>query len=933
MGLGSLSFVSPWLLVALVVLPALWWLLKITPPMAQKLPFPALRLLIGLAAEEETPARTPLWLAILRLILASAIVLALAHPLLGSGLRFERSGPVLLVVDDGYAAAPDWPKRQAVMQEILSAAERESRPVAVLTTAPPESGEAAAAPQPLSASEARKLVQALVPKPWPADRAAASKALAAALESKDGDVMRKAANVVWICDGIDDHDGAAKTFARQLAGLGGLRVLTSGGTGFPHLVLPPATENGHFTAKALRPAGTDAPAEAVSLVASDESGHVLAEQTLNFTAGAPRAEALVDLPVEIANGISRLEVAEEPGAASVFLLDERWRRRTVGLVSVTPQESDRPLLGDLYYLKRALIPFSEVRIGVLNDLLKSEPSVLALPDAVVLSPKDRDALADWIAKGGVLVRFAGPHMAESADLASGTPAAELIPVALRRGGRALGGVMSWTAPMALAPFDAASPFAGLVIPGDVTVERQVLAEPALDLGSRTWAQLADGTPLVTGERRGEGTLVLFHITANADWSNLPLSGLFVEMLKRVVALSHGAAGKSGASPLSPYRSLDGFGRLGAPPAAAIAFDPGKPPEIGPKHPPGYYGTESARLAVNLGSEIAALVPVTDFPAGTILATLAPVPVFDLKPWLWLAAFLLTLADVVISLWLRGLLPRFNRRAAAAAAILLAAFLASLPARAETDAANGDDAVIAATSATRLAYVRTGDASLDEESAAGMRGLTRVVDRRTAAELADPMAVDIERDEILFFPILYWPVSADQKPPSAAAAAKLNQYLATGGIILFDTGDAKLGLGDDRRGGFGWNGPGASNLRRIVGGLRIPPLVPLPADHVLTRSYYLMQEFPGRFAGGSLWVAGEEGQGNDGVSPVVIGGNDWAAAWALDQDSKPMYPVVPGGGMQREQAFRFGINLVMYALTGNYKADQVHVPAILERLGQ
>ena len=108
---------------------------------------------------------------------------------------------------------------------------------------------------------------------------------------------------------------------------------------------------------------------------------------------------------------------------------------------------------------------------------------------------------------------------------------------------------------------------------------------------------------------------------------------------------------------------------------------------------------------------------------------------------------------------------------------------------------------------------------------------------------------------------------------------------------------------------------------------------MPSDHVLTRTYYLLREFPGRWAGGRLWVARKGSRVNDGVSSVIVGGHDWASAWALDDERKPLYPVVPGGERQREMAFRFGINLVMYVLTGNYKADQVHVPAIMERLGQ
>jgi hypothetical protein len=223
--------------------------------------------------------------------------------------------------------------------------------------------------------------------------------------------------------------------------------------------------------------------------------------------------------------------------------------------------------------------------------------------------------------------------------------------------------------------------------------------------------------------------------------------------------------------------------------------------------------------------------------------------------------------------------------------------------------------------------------VDETSRAGLWGLSRIVSRRTSAELADPLGVDIETDELLFFPLLYWPVTPEQPEPSPAALAKLNRFLGTGGTILFDTRDQQLAAPGGRAGALAWGTPGGEHLRRIVRGLNVPPLVPIPPDHVLTKSYYLMQDFPGRWTGGTLWVEAEESQLNDGVSPVVIGANDWAGAWAFDRSGLPLFPVVPGGHRQREMAMRFGINLVMYALTGNYKSDQVHVPAILERLGQ
>ena len=228
---------------------------------------------------------------------------------------------------------------------------------------------------------------------------------------------------------------------------------------------------------------------------------------------------------------------------------------------------------------------------------------------------------------------------------------------------------------------------------------------------------------------------------------------------------------------------------------------------------------------------------------------------------------------------------------------------------------------------------TGDAQIDEVSREGLAGLSKVLTARTALEPAEPMGVDIDKDELAFFPILYWPVRDDAEPLSDATLAKVDAFMKQGGLIVFDTRDQDTSI----------PGSGFQNkaLSRLIGQLDIPPLEPVPENHVLTKSFYLMRSFPGRYDGGTLWVEAEpeneadrseRSRRTDGVSSIVITSNDLASAWALDDANRPLYPVVPGGEVQREMAFRTGVNLVMYALTGNYKADQVHLPALLERSG-
>jgi hypothetical protein len=911
--LGALAILQPWWLAVLAGLPILYWLLRVTPPAPRYARFPAIRLLLALQPKEETPAQTPLWLLLLRLLIAALIILALAHPLANPGAKLSGAGPLLLVVDDGWAAARNWPARQTAMADILDRAEREERPVMVLATAPTITGEAPRASRLMRAAEARTITGAIGPKPWPVDRVAA-------LASLDGVTFPQQAAVVYLSDGVED--GQSFAMLERLQRIGAVELFSDPPQSMPRLLQQPSNEAGSLAATATRL--TAGEAETATLRASGEDGRLIAREELRFAAGERTATARIAVPTELRNRVARLDIENENSASTVVLLDERWRRRPVGLVSGASFEKLQPLLGDTYYLERALAPFSEVRTGDLLEILKREIAVMVLADVGRLPENDRAALEQWMKRGGVVVRFAGSRMAEGSD--------DLIPVPLRSGGggRAFGGAMTWAQPVALAAFDPNSPFAGLSIPSDVRVMRQVLAEPSLDLSSRTWVRLTDGTPLVTADKRDDGWLVLIHTTANPEWSTLPLSGLFVEMLQRLVGLSQGVAGAGADIALPPVSSLDGFGRLQTPPPAAIAIPPGgfTGAVASPKHPPGYYGTETSRRALNLSAAIPPPRLIQDLPSGVARAVYTGAREFDFRPWLLTAALALALIDLIVSLALRGVWAGRARRTAAvlltagalSAGALVAGPASAQPARPAQNSADDAGAVLA-TMTTRFAYVLTGNAEVDETSRAGMAGLGSVLTRRTAVDPGPPVEVDPEQDELSFYPLLYWPITPQGPRVSPNGIHRVNAFLKNGGTILFDT----------REGDGGQSGPAALRLREILRQLNLAPLAPIPDGHVLTKAFYLLNDFPGRWAGAPVWVELGDDRVNDGVSSVIIGAHDWAAAWALDQSGRPMYAAMPGGEAQRETATRFGVNLVMYALTGNYKADQVHVEAILERL--
>ena len=954
MTIGAIGFLQPWILAALAALPAIWWLLRFTPPSPHVVVFPPTRLLKDLKTTEETPAHSPWWLTVLRMLLAALIILALARPVLNPDRQsFAGSGPLILIVDNGWASAAHWADRREAIEAAIDRAGHDGRTILLAPTAPGQP-----VSDPLSPDEARERLAGLTPQPYAPDRAALATAL-------DRDLAGKTDySVLWLSDGLDYSEGDALTAViAKLRGTTGSFAMLRPGSGDAALALGrPIGENGGLAARLL--AGQGGPRIGV-VKAVTGRGEPLGDAQFTVGDGAREATAKFDLPLEIRNQVARLEIAGERSAGAVFLLDARSQWHRVGIVSGESREAAQPLLSPLYYVQRALSPYAEiitpaegnVSTSVHELIGQQKVSTIVLADIGKLVPGTQEELGAWLKAGGVLVRFAGPRLEQGGD--------ELLPVPLRRGGRSLGGSLSWSTPQPLAPFDEKSPFRGLAVPDDVKVNRQVLADPTAASDAEVWATLADGTPLVTAAKEGQGYIVLFHVTANSDWSNLPLSGLFVEMLRRVVTLGpsqvslgtedKGAAtleatpqsstGPAAASTaLPPIQTLDGFGQLGPPPLRTASIAANKIDTIlpSPEHPPGYYGPSGAAHALNLVTAKTVLKPLTSIDAAGAVSGYTIKKPRALEPWLYLAALALFAADVLAVLMLSTCL-RLGRRVATTSAVILLALmlLPQMPLASEAEPPvhkstgnAADDFALKASLQTRLAYVITGDADIDRTSEEGLSGLSKVLRARTALEPAEPMGIDIDKDELAFFPVLYWPVREDVQPLSDATLAKVDAFMKQGGLIIFDTRDQGVSAVD--------TGAQSKALSRLIGQLDIPPLEPVPENHVLTKSFYLMRSFPGRFDGGSLWVEAEpedeaerseRSRRTDGVSSIVITSNDLASAWALDDANRPLYPAVPGGEVQREMAFRAGVNIVMYALTGNYKADQVHVPALLERLGQ
>lgn len=849
--MGSLFFATPWLLGAAVLLPALYLLLRLTPPAPRRVRLPSLKLL-GERDEPPPPAsKPPLWLLLLRLGAVALLLFGFAGPTWKPAGSEVAPARLVLIIDNGWIAGAAWPRMRAAALDRLDALRLSATQVAVVTNAPPPGGwPGGRPPQPrfTDVATARATVEALRAWPWATDRAAVAARL------PDGQRL-------WIADGVEDSGATA---LRRAMRRGEVRVVVP-----QQPVIRVAGRSGDgWAAQLVRPEGGAAEGE---LIARDARGAVLGRAGFGFDG----ATATVRLPLGASdrNRVARVEL-DARGAGAIVLADAATARPRVALVDGARQGDAAPLESGAFYVRRALEPHAEIAQLDLEAATRDPANLILLVDAPVASGPAADALLRKVRAGAVAVSFAGPRLAENGSAVSPTP--------LRAGARAFGGVFSWQAPQQIGSYAADGPLARLPRPPEATISRQILGRGE-GVGVMRWASLADGTPLVTARREGSGLLVLVHTSAAPGWSALPLTGLFEAMLRRMLPLAANPAALdvAGGRPLTLERMLDADGELvPAPFRARIDAADWEAAVASPQTPPGLYraGDSLRPLNLDLGPAFSFAPLRTE---GLRVTTRIGEPV-DLGRWLLLAALLLIAVDGFVALVLRGALPRM------AIALLL---LAVTPPPAK-----------AAEAQVQLGYVRTGDPARDRVSADGLASLGRVLRLRTAVAPKPPQAVEPARDSLGRYPVLYWPV-ASARPLSPAVNARVRAYLDRGGLILFD---------------FVGGNDGGGTARAVLGPLGLPQLEEVTGKHVLARSFYILRRLPP-----GTWTEAGTADGSGRVAGVVIGGSDWATAWS-ERSAVPL--------ARREEAWRFGINIVMYALTGTYKADQVHTRTLLDRMG-
>jgi hypothetical protein len=923
------SFYHPLYLISLLLLPLIYFLIKLTPPQPHVILFPPISILKKLVPAEKTPKNSPLLLLIVRLFLVGAIITALAGPYYQiSDKVIINNQPLLIVVDDSWSSAQDWDQRKNFIQNLIHEAELQSVPTYIYAASDNNIS------QFIDYATTRNRIKILNPKPYVPNYSEAINIIREFTKSHEN------CHIVWLAPALAHPD--AGEF---------ITSLESDKKKTPNISI----YANHNDIKILRNPINQKEAihidienynqslnSPIEIIASDFYGNTLFQQHFDQKFQT-KDKILIKAPLELRNKVSHLRINNQHTAGSVALLDDRSRRARIGIFAQSKDNSTQPLLSAYYFLSKALNPFADIvipnsgSITPIDDLLSQNITTLILSDVGLLTEPDEHAVAKFLTDGGSLIRFSGPNLAAKAD--------DLLPVKLRPASRNLGGAISWEKPKKIAQFEHSSPFYEFSIPDDILISRQLLAEPTNDLNDKTWVRLEDGTPLVTADRRGKGLLVFFHISAETSWSNLPISGLFIDMLNKLSLYSFISdeikkndvteINNSSQLSLRAVKLLDGFGNfLPGPIDSVPSISLNNSGFTDSNNLPGFYVDGSITRAVQPISKNEILSKLDDIIKNKTINTLDDISRYDLSSVFLLLSVLLFLIDTLLSTPKSNLSINIFKfpKLILFITILLApndeAYATSSP----SDQLPSKEMISILTS--RLAYVLNGDNNIDATAYDGLKHLTNELRARTSYEPGDPIGLDLNKDDLSLYPLIYWPIYASMPQPNEKVIQKLATFMRFGGTVIFDTrnGDAYSNvIGESQE---------SSWLRLLLQQLDVPVVEQVPRDHVITKTYYLINKIQGSSEPCDSWVektfmdvADEQRnnfiQSTDNVSSLIITSCNLASAWSRFSRENNFSSNKDTHNL--ELAMRSGINIVMYTLTGNYKSDQVHKRRIIERL--
>ena len=895
--INIIGFSNIYALFGLLLTPIIWVIVKSFPPIPKSYNFSSFFLLEKIDYDAPKNEKTPLWLVIFRIFFFILIVLFFSKPFLknNNSIADEKVEKYLIVADIGWSMAKDWNKFKELVQEISQEAEKNKKEILFFHSN-------------LNTYEDLKIfktsnslsnyLEGLYPLPIQFKQGSLDKLI------QDESIFKKS-KIFILSSKFDFHNfnDYYKKFSLIKNNLNNYYFINPLDTIL--IINSLKVTQDKIICEILR-LGKNSSKKEFLLSIETINNEIVYRDQHSIKENENNKMINLSFPTEIFNQINSIEIIGQNHAGAKYYFDDFSKKKTIAILSDNEFYKESPLLSPVYYLKKSLDSKHNIKVGKIDNIIKQNFSTIIIPETAKIPNEYYEKLNDWLLQGGTLIRFSGKSLVQekSKFLPSQDTYSRI---------RNIEGQLTINNKLFISEFEKDSIFSGLQIPQDIIIKKQLI----FDTYSKQVTLLAkfnDNTPFVSMKKFGEGKIILFHIGANNDWSNLPISSLFPDMINRVLLFSKNY-NSSNLKNLNLNKEIDGFGRLVSPKKIVTldSFDKLKTIKPSFNIPPGQYENNQISVALNLSTNISQYESEKIY--SSMLSNYSFKSTKDLSSTILKIILTMFILDILLTIMIKNNYNFFKIFARKHNLLVFILFFLTLI---KTDNVTANE--------TYLAYIKIKNSQINNISENGLETIRNLLITRTSINPKGVIGLDIKNDNIYSYPFIYWPLTKNLLSIEKPEITKIKNYLNNGGIFFFDI------IGFSRK-NLNLKEKKFKEIRTFLNEIGANELSIIPKGHTLTKSFYLLNKFPGKWDNRILFIENNNLEYKDGVSSIILGFNDWAKAWAVDNNNLPLFPVVPGGERQRELSYRFGINIAMYALTGNYKSDQIHSKSILKRLSK
>ncbi len=892
-----IGFANFYALFGLLLTPIIWIIVKAFPPKPKSYNFSSFFLLEKIDYDAPKNQKTPLWLVVFRIFFFILIVLFFSKPFLKNNNSFgdKKYEKYLIVVDTGWSMAKDWNKYKELVQEISQEAEKNKKKILFFHSKLNSYKDV----KTFETNYAfRNYLENLYPLPLQFKEGSLDKLI-------QDESLFKNSKIFIISSKFDFHN--FNSYYKKFS-------LIKNNSNNYYYISPLDTI---LIINSLKVTKDKIICEVLRLGENNlEQKFFLNIKTVNNEIVYKNKHIMkenenkkiinLSFPTEVFNQIKSIRIVGQNHAGAIYYFDDFSKKKNIAILNDNEFYKESPLLSPVYYIKKSLEAKHNIKIEKIDNIIKQKFSTIIIPETVIIPNEYNKKLNEWLLEGGTLIRFSGERLVEEKSnfLPSQGTYSKI---------RNIEGQLTINNNLFISDFEKDSIFTGLQIPKDITINKQLIFD-SYPKQINVLAKLNDNTPLVSMKKLGEGKIILFHIGANNNWSNLPISSLFPDMINRVLLFSKNY-NSSDLKNLTLNKEMDGFGNLVLPKKIITfdSFDKLKTLKPSTNNPPGKYENNQISIALNLSTNINQQQSEKVYT--NILSNYSFKNTKDLSSIILKIILTMFILDILLTIMIKNNVNFSKIFAKRNNLILIILFFLTLI---KLDSVSANE--------TFLAYIKIENTKINNISENGLETIRNLLTTRTSINPKGVIGLDIKSDHIYRYPFIYWPLTKNLLSIKKPEIIKIKNYLNNGGIFFFDI------IGFSRK-NLNLKEKKFQEIRNFLNAIGANELSIIPEGHTLTKSFYLLNKFPGKWDNRILFVENSNLQYKDGVSSVILGFNDWAKAWAVDNNNLPLFPVVPGGERQRELSYRFGINIAMYALTGNYKSDQIHSKSILKRLSK